>query len=233
MSIQIFRRLEQKYILDSNSYNELMNRIKDKIEKDHYYKSNILNIYFDSNKFDLIIDSLEKPPFKKKVRLRSYSTPNMCDKVFLEIKNKYNGVVGKRRVEMTLKEFYDYYNLGIIPNVNKQIMSEIDYFFKKYSLIPKIFVGYDRLSFYDKNDINFRITFDKDVRYRFNNLKLEFGDSGKNYFSKDNIIMEIKSLNSIPIWFTNILTELNIYPISFSKIGNIYKDNYNMEELYV
>lgn len=210
MSIQIFRRFEQKYILDSNSYNELMNRIKNKIEKDHYYKSNILNIYFDSDKFDLIIDSLEKPVFKKKIRLRSYSTPNMCDKVFLEIKNKYDGVVGKRRVEMTLKEFYDYYNLGIIPKVNKQIMSEIDFFFKKYELSPKIFIAYDRLSFYDKNNINFRITFDKDIRYRMDELKLDLGDSGKKYFSDDKFIMEIKSLHSIPIWFTDILTELKI-----------------------
>ena len=232
MSIQIFRRVEQKYLLNNDEYKKIMKIIGNHIIKDKYFESKILNIYFDSDNYDLIINSLEKPIYKEKIRLRSYDKPTLNDKVFLEIKNKYHGVVGKRRVEVTLKEFNDYIEKGIIPNTNLQIMSEIDYCFKKYNLKPKFFLGYDRLSYYDKDNKEFRITFDKNIRSRNNNLKLEYGDIGEKYFKEDMYIMEIKSLNSIPLWFTKILSELKIYPVSFSKIGNIYKESIK-EEIYV
>ena len=34
--------------------------------------------------------------------------------------------------------------------------------------------------------------------------------------------MEVKILGAMPIWFTNILSELNIYNTHFSKYGNEY-----------
>lgn len=49
------------------------------------------------------------------------------------------------------------------------------------------------------------------------------GDSGKKYFKEDKYILEIKTLDSIPLWFARTLSELKIYPTSFSKYGSIYK----------
>jgi hypothetical protein len=37
----------------------------------------------------LIRNSLEKPVYKEKLRLRSYGTPTEGDKVFVELKKKY------------------------------------------------------------------------------------------------------------------------------------------------
>lgn len=70
--------------------------------------SNIHNIYFDTSNNDLIINSLEKPIFKDKFRIRRYGLPKEDDYVFLEIKSKYKGVVGKRRIKLKLKEIDDY-----------------------------------------------------------------------------------------------------------------------------
>ena len=44
-NIEIFKRIEQKYVLSENEYNSLMNIIKDHLSKDEYFKSNICNIY--------------------------------------------------------------------------------------------------------------------------------------------------------------------------------------------
>ena len=101
-------------------------------------------------------------------------------------------------------------------------MREIDYFIKYYKLVPKIFIAYDRLSYKAKEE-DLRITFDFNLRSRRNNLKLEDGDKADKFFDEDYIIMEIKTLGSLPLWFTHILSELKIYPSSFSKYGNIYK----------
>lgn len=39
--------------------------------------------------------------YKEKLRVRSYGVPTGDDKVFVELKKKYDGVVYKRRVAMT------------------------------------------------------------------------------------------------------------------------------------
>ena len=108
MDINIFRRVEKKYIITKEQLEELMNILDDYIVEDKYFKNTICNIYFDSNDYILISRSIDKPIYKEKVRMRSYFVPSLDTKVFLEIKKKYKGVVGKRRVEATLKEIYEY-----------------------------------------------------------------------------------------------------------------------------
>lgn len=219
---EVFNRKESKYILSKDIYNNLINIIQNNITYDEYPKSTICNIYFDTDNYDLISNSIQKPIYKQKVRLRSYNIPDLNDYVFLEIKKKFNGIVNKRRIKMSLKEYYDYLNNGELKTNNKQIKEEIDYCFSMYDLKPKIFIAYDRLCFIDKNDKSFRITFDKNVRSRNNDLKLEDGDNGHNYFEKGEIIMEVKAQNAYPTWFIKALSNLKIRPTSFSKYGSIY-----------
>lgn len=222
MNENIFRRIEEKYLIDKNQMETLLNSISPYIECDEYYESTINNIYFDNDNNDMIVESLEKPEFKAKVRLRSYGTPELNDKVFLEIKDKYQGIVGKRRICLKLNDFYDYLNNGLVND--SQIMKEIDYYFKRYDLKPFMFVGYDRKSYRGRENRDLRITLDENLRSRSEDLQLELGSSGKNYFDKDKYIMEIKTLDALPLWLTRVLSELKIYPISFSKIGNIYEN---------
>lgn len=217
-----FKRVEKKYLLTEEEKDELFERIKPYIEKDKFYESTIGNIYFDNKNNDLIIKSIEKPLFKEKIRVRCYGTPNNNDAVFLEIKSKYKGVVGKRRIKMTLNKFYDFIENGQYDK-NNQIMKEIVYHFNYYKLYPKIYIAYDRKSFRGIEDHNLRITFDSNLRSRRDNLKLESGSYGESYFETPHYIMEIKTLGSLPLWFNKILTELKIFPKSFSKYGNIYK----------
>ena len=222
--MEIFNRIEQKYILSELEYQELFKRIESHLEKDIYFENKICNLYFDNLNNDFIVNSLEKPKFKEKIRLRSYSVPNIDDIVFLELKGKYDGVVFKRRLEIKLSDFYKYMeSYEIKEQYDNQVMKEIDYLIKKYNLRPKIFIGYDRLSYYDKDNINFRLTFDRNLRSRTDELALEMGDYGT-LFNKGQYIMEVKSLQSIPLWFTRILSEMRIYPDSFSKYGEIYKE---------
>ena len=227
--MEVFNRIEQKYVLTKEEYQELFKRIESHLEKDKYFQSKICNLYFDNDNNDLIINSIDKPIFKEKIRLRSYSVPDLNDIVFLELKGKYKDIVFKRRLEIVLDDFYKYLKTGIINSkYNNQVMKEIDYVIKKFKLKPKLFIGYDRLSYYDKDNINFRVTFDYDLRSREDELRLELGDNG-NLYNKSIYIMEVKSLNAMPLWFTKILSDMKIYPRSFSKYGEIYKEKYLKE----
>lgn len=223
----IFQRVEQKYLLTKEQFLALQNVLDTYFEKDKYYKSNIYNLYFDNTNNDIIINSIEKPPYKHKIRLRSYKEPTKNDEIFLEIKKKYKGTVYKRRISLTLEEWNDYYKKDIFPLHDTQIMKEIDYEIKYFKLKPTYFVAYNRISYYSKEDENFRITFDNNLRSRKTNLKLKDTKENKLYFDDEYYIMETKSLYGLPLWFTKELTTNNIYPKSFSKVGNIYSKEGN------
>lgn len=219
----IFSRVEKKYLLTEDEYNLLIEALKEKIKKDKNYFSTICNLYLDTKNYDLIRTSIEKPIYKEKFRIRSYNTPELEDTVFFEIKKKYKDIVSKRRLKMKLNDVYEYLENGIYKEDNSQIIKEIDYSVKRYELVPSVYIAYERYSYCDKDYKGLRITFDTNLRYRDDELRLENGSSGKLVFNKPMYIMEIKTLGGLPLWFSNILSGLKIYPNSFSKYGNVYK----------
>lgn len=217
--MNVFDRVEKKYILDETKYEKIKQEIKKHMHPDKYHKKQytISSIYLDTDDFDMIRKSLEKPVYKEKVRLRSYNTPNIDDNVFLEIKKKYKGTGNKRRIKIKLKDAYSLLE-GKIKN-NTQIGKELEYTIKQNNLKPKIYIAYDRLAFEENN---FRITLDYNIRYRMENIKLENGDAGK-LLDKNLYVLEAKAKYTYPDWFIKILNNEKIYPSSFSKYGNIYK----------
>ena len=232
MAITIIDRMEQKYFISSEKYNKLMSLINDKLVKDKYFDERIYNVYFDNDEYDLIIKSLDKPVYKEKIRLRSYSKANLNTSVFLEVKKKFDGHGNKRRVDINYLEAKNYIDKNIIPDTNKQIMMELDYIFKKNDLKPKISLTYDRLSYVFKEDETYRITFDTNIR--FSNKKLDLIDlDDEECLFDDGYIMEVKTLKGYPVWFINALSNLKIYPVSYSKVGEAYLRLKERNELYV
>ncbi len=214
--------------MNQKQYELFLKKINDYVEEDKYFKYKICSIYFDTNNYDLIRNSLEKPIYKEKVRIRSYGKVENEDKIFFEIKKKYKGITNKRRITLTYENLKNYLNKNKIPdNSNIQIFNELDYLMNYYELKPKVFISYDRISFISKENKNLRITFDNNLNYRLNELNLD-DEKGK-IFNNDKYILEIKTLDSFPIWLVKALSELEIYPTSFSKYGSIY-ENYILKE---
>lgn len=219
---EVFRRVETKYVLKPAEFKALLEIVAPYIEKDRYYKATNCSVYYDTDSRYLALHSLEKPIYKEKIRVRSYNVPKTLNApVFIEIKKKYAGIGSKRRIETTLKDFYRYEKTGELKTENSQIKAELDHCFKFYHLKPALYVAYDRLSFQGKNEQDFRLTFDQNVRSREQDLKLECGDKGENYFENGEVVMEAKVLNAYPLWFSKALSHLKIYPASFSKYGRI------------
>ena len=104
----VFRRYEKKYLVTQEQYDRLAKVFAPRMERDRFSESTISNIYYDTPDFRLIRRSLDQPVYKEKLRMRSYGTPDTSDKVFLEIKKKYNGIVNKRRTSIVLEDAYQY-----------------------------------------------------------------------------------------------------------------------------
>ncbi|SFP88184.1 VTC domain-containing protein [Butyrivibrio proteoclasticus] len=219
----VFQRIEVKYLLDDIQYNELMKRLEGMAAIDSYGETSILNIYFDTPDFKLIERSLEKPKYKEKLRLRTYGVASDDTNAFIEIKKKYAGVVYKRRISMPYAKAIDYLVNGKEIENKTQISNEIDYFLKYYKGIrPAMAISYDRIAMAGISDPDLRITFDRNIRWRTENLSLSQGNVGKDILLPGQHLMELKIAGAMSMELARILDELNIRKISFSKYGRGY-----------
>ena len=91
----VFKRYEKKYRLTKEQYGEVLNLLSYNAVPDEYGESNICSIYYDTQNKLLIRRSLEKPVYKEKLRIRTYSIPKDGSTCFVELKKKYKGVVYK------------------------------------------------------------------------------------------------------------------------------------------
>lgn len=220
---EVFRRIEKKYIVDEPTYEKLIKKLEGHFVKDRYYKSTICNIYYDTPSHQLVRNSIEKPVYKEKLRVRSYGVPNDEDMVFVELKKKYKGVVYKRRIEMTLAQTRDFFAGKDVPHDNPQIENELRYFLKFYEgIAPAMYLSYDRLAYCGAEDPSLRLTFDTHILYREEQRELDKGIWGKELLPAGMRVMEIKIPNAMPLWLSAILDELEIFPSSFSKYGTAY-----------
>ena len=214
-----FTRSEKKYLLTKEQYVILLDRLKEHIEADAFEKSRVSSLYYDNEKLELIRRSIEKPQYKEKFRVRCYGNVSSDDYVFVEIKKKMDGVVYKRRTKAKYQDVMD--NIKTCEYKDKQIGNEIKYALDYYNgLAPAIYVSCMRTSYVGKDNPGLRITFDEDLKYRTNNLSLQESSDDKEL--TDKVIMEIKVLNSYPLWLTSVLAELNLFPRGFSKVGTAY-----------
>lgn len=231
MAIEVFNRYENKYLLDDAAYRSFYADLLEYMELDDYNKQHdfysITNIYFDTRHDSLIRQSLAKPKYKEKLRLRGYGTPQAGGKVYLEIKKKVFGLVNKRRTALKLEEAYEFVRTGIPPEykeyMNQQVLQEITYFLRQYELQPKVYLSYDRKALFSKANRDLRITFDTNIVCRRQDLKLENGSYGEPLLKPGQWLMEVKAENTIPLWLSQLLSEHGLYRTSFSKYGNEYK----------
>lgn len=216
-----FKRHEVKYLITINQYINLMNYLSDKVEKDVFYKSTIYNVYYDTDNFELIRKSIEKPIYKEKLRIRSYNKPTLDSSVYVELKKKYDHIVYKRREKIAYKYVL---NNSFLEGAETQIDKEIKYFNDFYGgLTPKMFLSYEREAYYFKDDNQIRITFDTNIKYRTENVNLLPSISDIKLLPNNLVLMELKVPFSIPYNLAKYLSSEKIFKTPFSKYGTAYK----------
>lgn len=214
----VFERYEQKYCISSSLYDKFLPLIQNYLVMDKYGITTIQSLYYDTDDYRLIRNSIEKPIYKEKLRVRCYGLNDDNRDIYIEMKRKYDGIVYKRRLackEDSIEQTID--------DCTSQIGKEISYFYHYYgTLKPKMMILYDRIAYYDQNS-DLRITFDFVIRYRKENLNFHSTLEGKSLFDSDTVLMEIKSSHPFPLWLCSFLSKEQIFKCSFSKYGYAYQ----------
>ena len=145
-AVAVMKRYEIKYILSKEQTDYLVDAIKGKLFPDQYGSTTIASLYYDTPDQRLIRESLEKPAFKEKIRLRSYGPATEDSPVYLELKRKADGIVYKRRVQSTLPKVSDFFEGREDLSGDHQISKELSYFRNFYeTLVPACLIMVERL----------------------------------------------------------------------------------------
>lgn len=221
----VFRRYELKYLLTPSQKKRILSAMMPYMKMDEYGRATIRNIYYDTPSYRLVRQSLERPAYKEKLRIRSYAQADPSAPVFVELKKKFDGVVYKRRIALPEKEAMAWFS-GCTPCLaEEQIVREIDYFRVFYTnLEPKVFLSYEREAYYALDGSDFRVTFDESILSRQQELSLCSGVWGTPLLEPGQTLMEIKCSGGIPLWMTAVLSEQRIYKASYSKYGTAYQN---------
>lgn len=225
-----FNRYEKKYLLNKEQSEQVKQEVNRRMILDEYGRHQIHNIYLDTDSFQLIQTSLEKPLYKEKFRIRGYGD-GLEMTTFIEMKKKYKGIVYKRRTAFSQEEITQFVkDIELPESIDNQIMNELIWAQSRYHFIPKMYIGYQREAYFQDDSDDIRITFDDHIRWRTDDLELAAHEDDLTITDKHAVLMEVKVADAMPLWLTACLNVGKIYPLSFSKYGACYKQMIESED---
>ena len=244
-AISVFQRVEKKYRMDQTAFGKILPLINEHMEEDSYCKGGksyrICNLYYDTEHYDVIRESLKKPFFKEKLRLRTYGWPASEESIaFLELKRKINGLVTKRRATLSYGvalrfmapylqgEGFSSKELSLpedLSYINRQVLKEIQEYLAYSPVATGTLLTYERVARFGREDPGFRLTFDRNIRFKrcVKDMTSLSEDTMIPLMHEDFILMEAKAEGAFPLWFSRLLSREEIRPQSFSKYGVAYK----------
>ena len=254
MEAQTISRVEEKYLISSAQKSRLLGSIEQRyLVHDRFFSEEILSLYFDTDDAQIANRSIDRPDYRFKLRARTYNTPSKHSPIFFEVKSKLiKGSLhlgNKRRLVLSLGNFYKYLDGDLSLEVAArrytkayaqsrpeatipsdpfrqiQFAHELEYLMGLYRPRPRVLISSNRLAYTAQDNPAFRLTFDENLRFRTEDLRLEHGSQGDLFFAGQdrNIVMEVKTFDAMPFWFVAELSKLKIYPVRFSKYGKIYQ----------
>ncbi|MCF8379192.1 MAG: polyphosphate polymerase domain-containing protein [Bacteroidales bacterium] len=226
-------RFEYKYIVHNKYLTPLREVVIPFLEMDKFAEAGSRNqytvrsIYFDTPSYDFYYEKVDGIKNRKKVRLRGYDENRGEEKVFLEIKRKYDIPIVKYRAELlyenALNIFKEHnlngYAVDKLTNISGYQNSK-RFFYQVFSknLRPVVLIVYEREAFFSKLDNTVRITFDKNLRgMAYPRLEDLFNNYGLSAALNNYFILEVKFNNYFPAWLNPVISKFGLLKQSASK----------------
>ena len=217
-----FKRYETKFLLDPDQRAAVLALVEKNMRPDEHGPATVRNVYYDTPAALLARRSAEHPLYKEKVRTRCYGAPHPFDPVFVELKKKFDGVVYKRRCQLSPMEAEELLRGRGRPRT--QVEREIDWTARSYEgLFPTAYLAYDRLAFFSPSDRDLRMTLDENVRVRWDDVRISGADEGRPVLPDNTTILEVKTMGGMPSWLVTELSRLGVRKTSVSKYGRAWE----------
>lgn len=218
MRVKSTLRYELKYLITRAQYHAVLAAITARMRPDTFGDATgaypVTSLYFDTPDYKAFWDKLEGHKVRRKVRVRLYghAVDGPDAPVFLEIKQRVDKRMAKRRAQLPYAQAVDLAGLEqiVAGGADAVVVREVAYLHGALQLQPACVVTYDRLAF--EGDIHvpdLRVTFDTRVRGRTRALSLLAGAGGTDvqFLPADRAILEVKVNHAAPFWLTKILSD--------------------------
>ena len=216
--IKHFNRYELKYIIDARRYRGLVEDLTNFMVPDAYgdvdgfYR--VISLYYDSPDFCCYRSKLDGLKFRRKLRIRIYVYPGQdlrtVKTAFIEIKQRMNRTVQKRRLVLPLEQAERLCAGDEIPDdldaEDTATASEVAYMVRTLRLRPSCVVSYRRRAFMGgRYERGMRLTFDMQLQGRVHALHVNELATNRSFLPPGWLVMEVKVNERIPAWAVSLL----------------------------
>ncbi len=186
----------------------------------------VRSIYFDSDDLNFYHEKMDSLNNRRKLRVRTYNSPETNSIAFVEIKRKFGRVGFKDRLMLPLEKV-DHAMNGVKPEVvfddkpsfrDRSVLGKIRYLLNMKRLHPVVLVTYEREAFVGQRDRTVRVTFDRNIRSLLNpTMEQLFDEDSLVQFEDRQFVLELKFNEAMPTWMALLIRKLNLRSGSYSK----------------
>jgi SPX domain protein involved in polyphosphate accumulation len=216
--IRRFNRYELKYVIHVFQKKALVEDLRHFVELDSHGdvrgRYPVTSLYYDSPGFDFYRSKVDGIRFRRKVRLRVYPAggPGAVTDGMVEIKQRINRTVQKRRVRLPLDRAYELcegdLEVDSFSGLDRETASEVQYIVRTMQLRPVCVISYHRQAFVgSRYEPGLRITFDTSLKSRTHGLRVEEKAVNHYFLSPSWCILEVKVNDFIPTWVNALLAK--------------------------
>jgi SPX domain protein involved in polyphosphate accumulation len=213
--IRRFNRYELKYVLRTAQCDAIIADLDGLATPDEHGGAQgyrVVSLYYDSPSLDAFWAKIDGIKFRRKLRLRIYSDPDIERTAhgMVEIKQRINRTVQKKRIELPLPlaEQLCAGSLALkdLDELDQEVASEVQYLVNAMHLQPTAITAYHRRAFVgNRYDSGLRITFDAHLAGRMHALRVNQDAQNHAIAPPEWCVMEVKSNDAVPDWVTSLL----------------------------
>lgn len=208
-------RFELKYLLHHTAVARLAEIMEPHVRADphggpdgHY---RVASLYYDSPGLRCYWEKIDGEKVRRKVRIRTYGDRPAV--AFLEVKQRYNLSVQKRRVSGPIDQVLDTMERIVHHGDGREVgpvYDEVAFLVRSLRLEPRLLVTYDRAAFFDRYKRDFRITVDRAVRCADVAPDLRKRPiRGRFVIPPTMVIVEVKFNDTLPRWLCGVMNSLD------------------------
>ncbi len=218
--IKAFNRRELKFIIRTDQMQPFVDDILPFLNRDShtgkasFYRNN--SLYYDTADYQAYWQKIEGLKHRRKLRIRIYGDHVLKpeDECFVEIKERIESAVRKRRIIVPYKDAKilcskGCINADLVGEEDQPVVDEIAHLVLLLRLQPACLLRYDRTAFngHPDYDPSLRITLDTNCRARIHDIDFSSStpEEMKFFLSPQLCILEIKADDRVPYWLVEKL----------------------------
>lgn len=221
--VRSFNRFELKYLLPLEAAREFAAELALHAHPDPHSGLEgypVYSLYWDSPELLFFWEKLDGEKLRRKLRFRRYEGR---DEVYVEIKQRTDRTVQKRRTRLALAEVLALFDRGAIDAARESqasdpVLQEALVLTRMHKLAPAAAIRYQRQAWFATFEPDLRVTFDSRLQYDAHELDLARPErSGPYLLDPRWCVLEIKYNHRVPQWLLALVRKHGLEVVRFSK----------------